>query len=231
MNIHRKLLSAYQRRRQTNWLREIYYKFHEFTMIPAALYVENLRLGERVAGLPGCVVECGVWRGGMSAGLATILGPERNYFLFDSFAGLPDAKKIDGEAALRWQSDTKSPGYHDNCTALEEFAHRAMKLASARSYTLVKGWFNETVPSFTPPEPIALLRLDGDWYESTIVCLESLFDRVAPGGIIVLDDYHMWDGCSRALHDFLSRTGSVERVREHDGICYLEKRDRTMIAA
>lgn len=224
MNIHRKLISQLEARRHTRRLQEVYDKFREFTMIPPALFVENLRLAERVAAVPGCVVECGVWRGGMSGGLATILGPDRNYFLFDSFEGLPPAKEVDGEAALRWQNDKKSPYYFDNCSAAEQFAHDAMKLASARSYKLVKGWFDATLPSFSPPEPIAFLRLDGDWYDSTILCLDHLFERVAPGGIIVLDDYHMWDGCSRALHDFLSRTAAVERIREFGGICFLERR-------
>jgi len=225
MNIHRPLISALRRRRQAIRLREIYHRFHDFTMAPEGLYVDTLLLAERVSALPGCVIECGVWRGGMSAGLATILGPHRNYFLFDSFEGLPQAREIDGEAALRWQSQTDAPDYWDNCSAPEDFAHRAMTLASARSFTLVKGWFDTTLPTFSPPEPIAFLRLDGDWYDSTIVCLQSLFDRVTPGGIIILDDYHLWDGCSRALHDFLSRTAAVERVREFNGICFLQKRE------
>ena len=98
-----------------------------------------------------------------------------------------------------------------------------MRIAGARSFSLIKGWFNETVPNFKPPSPIALLRLDGDWYESTMVCLVHLFDEVAPGGIVILDDYYIWDGCSRALHDFLSKRLAVERVRSLGNVCFLEK--------
>jgi O-methyltransferase len=204
----------------------LYRKFRPFTMVPPESYIDNMRLAERVrkAKLQGCVLECGVWRGGMIAGLATLLGSERDYFLFDSFEGLPSAKQVDGESALRWQASTDAPGYFDNCCAPPEFASKAMKIAGARSFSLVKGWFNETVPNFKPPSPIALLRLDGDWYESTIVCLVHLFDEVAPGGIVILDDYYTWDGCSRALHDFLSKRSAVERVRSLGNVCFLEKR-------
>lgn len=204
-------------------LTRIYDRFASFTMIPQPIYLDNLRLAQRVATLPGSVVECGVWRGGMSAGLATVLGPERAYLLFDSFEGLPPAKEIDGEAAVRWQRDTTSPTYYDNCTAPAEFAERAMQSAGIAAPHLIKGWFETTLPGFVPPGPIALLRLDADWYESTMVCLESLFDRVAPGGLIVLDDYYTWDGCSRAVHDFLSRRCAPERIRNLNDTCYLVK--------
>jgi len=192
-------------------------------MIESDTYASNLSLASKVTGVSGCVVECGVWRGGMSAGLATILGADRNYFLFDSFEGLPPAKEIDGDAALNWQLNKESPNYYDNCTAGEEYARRAMTLSGARSFQLVRGWFDKTLPTFQLPEPIALLRLDGDWYDSTMVCLNSLFERVAPGGLIILDDYHTWDGCSRALHDFLSQHSAVERIHSLDNICYLQK--------
>jgi O-methyltransferase len=223
MSIYRALRSSINRE-ISNWkYRRIYQQFQEFTMIPRETYVSNLSLASRVAGVPGCVVECGVWRGGMSAGMTAILGVERKYFLFDSFEGLPPAREIDGSAALSWQLDKNSPLYHDNCTAGEEFARRAMTLAGSRSFQLVKGWFDKTLPTFQLPEPIALLRLDGDWYDSTMVCLNTLFDHVAPNGLIILDDYHTWDGCSRALHDFLSQHSAVERIHSLDNICYLQK--------
>jgi O-methyltransferase len=202
----------------------IFEKFHEFTMIPERAYSDNLLLAEGVRHVPGCVIECGVWRGGMSAGLAMVLGAEREYFLFDSFEGLPPPKEIDGEAALAWKRDVNSPWYFDNCKAPAETAEQAMRLAGARHFHLCTGWFDKTLPGFVPPGPIALLRLDGDWYESTMVCLEHLYDHVAPGGLIMFDDYHTWEGCGRALHDFLSRKGAPERIRTIGDICYLTKR-------
>jgi O-methyltransferase len=229
--MYRTVRSAVARELKAGRYGRVYEQFREFTMISRETYVNNLILAERVAGVPGCVIECGVWRGGMSAGLAAILGTHRQYFLFDSFEGLPVAKDIDGEAALRWQQDKQSPGYYDNCSAGEEFAKQAMTLSGAASFKLVKGWFDKTLPGFRPPEPIALLRLDGDWYESTMVCLKSLFEFVAPDGLIVLDDYHTWDGCSRALHDFLSQQSAVERIHSLNGICYLHKKSAEKAAA
>src|ERR1700736_3521338 len=98
-----------------NKLRPIYRKYRTFTMIDGPTYLKNLMLAHSFRHIPGCVIECGVWRGGMSAGLADVLGPDREYFLFDSFEGLPPAEEIDGPAALLWQSNTQSPEYHDNC--------------------------------------------------------------------------------------------------------------------
>jgi O-methyltransferase len=219
---HKSLHAIYNWQRKRRYYR-IYERFRDFTMIPAASYVDNLRLAEKVRDLDGCVVECGVWRGGMIAGIAAILGSNRDYFLFDSFEGLPPAREIDGKAALDWQNDTASPAYYNNCSASAEFAKQAMTHVATRSFHLHGGWFQDTLLSFKPSEPIALLRLDADWYDSTITCLEHLFEYVAPGGLILVDDYYAWDGCSRALHDFLSRRSATERIRSFGDVCYLLK--------
>jgi O-methyltransferase len=217
--------SALRRRIAYARWQSIYARVKDYTMISESTFCENLSLAEYVRGIPGCVVECGVWRGGMSAGLCSILGPERDYFLFDSFEGLPPAQPIDGIAAIKYQQDKDSPHYRDNCTAPADFAQRAMELVGASSFTLVPGLFNETLPVFKLQQPIALLRLDGDWYESTIECLRYLFDHVANNGIIILDDYFTWDGCARALHDFLSERKATERIQSiNQSVCYLFKR-------
>jgi O-methyltransferase len=133
-------------------------------------------------------------------------------------------KEIDGEAAFDWQNNKSSEHYYNNCKAETEYAHSAMKLAGAKNYQLIKGWFNETLPNFNPKEKIAILRLDGDWYESTMTCLAHLYDKVNPGGLIILDDYYMWDGCSKALHDFMSERKLDVKIRQYDNqICYLVK--------
>jgi O-methyltransferase len=199
-------------------------KYRDFTMAPSHYYWRNLLVANEHRHVKGCVIECGVWRGGMSAGIAEVLGPDRKYFLFDSFEGLPPATAEDGEHAKAWQKDTESPTYFDNCRAPIEFAERAMKLSGARDYRLVKGWFDQTLPAFSPPGPIAILRLDGDWYESTLVVLEALFKHLAPGGIVIVDDYYAWDGCSRAVHDFFSRHQLTARITQRHGICVLEPR-------
>jgi O-methyltransferase len=209
-------------RRQRQRMYAIYEKYSQFTMIQRGDFCLNLQLAQTVRATPGAVVECGVWRGGMSAGLAEILGPERSYVLCDSFQGLPDAQPIDGQAALEYQSDPTHPEYHDNCTAPEEAARSAMALSPATNVQFVAGWFEATVPHLHIDNPIALLRLDGDWYESTMTCLEHLYPRVAPGGLIIIDDYHTWDGCTRAVHDYLSRHSLPARISQWaDRICYI----------
>jgi O-methyltransferase len=199
-------------------------RYRKFTMASASDFWRNLLIVDQRRHVKGCVVECGVWRGGMTAGIADILGSDREYFLFDSFEGLPSAKAIDGERAIAWQKDIRSPTYYDNCQAPIEFAEQAMKLSSARKYKIVKGWFNETLPKFSLPCPIAILRLDGDWYESTLLALENLFKYVAHDGIVIIDDYYTWDGCSIAVHDFLSRHHLTARLTQKYGICVLEPR-------
>src|SRR5205823_4617714 len=82
--------------------RRIFHKFRDFTMVPERSFKANLAVAQQVRSISGCVVECGVWRGGMSAGLCHVLGPNREYFLLDSYEGLPPAQEIDGQAALRF---------------------------------------------------------------------------------------------------------------------------------
>lgn len=218
----RRLLAVSREAEEANRYMRIFRKYADFTMIPATTYVTNLFLAQQCRQVPGCVVECGVWRGGMIAGIAELLGSERDYVLFDSFAGLPPAKDIDGAAAIAWQADTKSPGYFDNCTAPRELAERAMRLAGAARVTIREGWFTDTLRGFTPPGPIALLRLDGDWYDSTMTCLEALFPHLSPQGIVIVDDYSAWDGCRKAVHDYLSREQSAAAIlRARDDVTFI----------
>ncbi len=205
-----------------------YRTFRTFTMIPMRSYVKNLRLASKFKDVPGCIVECGTWRGGMIAGISRTFENQRECFLFDSFEGLPAAQAIDGDAAIGWQQDVSSPYYYDNCKAEVEFAHKAMELAKSKKHQIVKGWFNETLPSFDRTQKIALLRLDGDWYESTMTCLENLYDSVEEGGLIIMDDYYHWTGCARAVHDFLSKRGLAERIYQFDNeLCYLVKQSHS----
>ena len=134
-------------------------------------------------------------------GTVELQGEHRRAFGFDSFEGLPPAKAIDGESALGWQQDTTSDTYYDNCTAAEEECRKALAMTGRTRFETRKGWFQDTLPLFRSESPtIALLRLDGDWYESTMECLENLYDLVVPNGIVIFDDYLAWDGCARAVH-------------------------------
>jgi len=204
-------------------LYSIFKKYQNLTMIQEYKYVQNLKLVEKFKNVQGAIVECGTWKGGMIGGMATLLhNQNREYFLYDSFEGLPEAKDIDGSDAILWQNNVDSDDYLNNCSAEEEFADASMKMAQATNYTITKGWFKDTLPSF-PDKKIAILRLDGDWYESTMDCLNNLFSKMTPGGVIIIDDYYTWEGCSKAIHDFFSQHKLNTRVFQFNNtICYLK---------
>jgi hypothetical protein len=204
------------------YLTSIYHKYSKFTMVPQQAYIENLQLILNYKDFKGDVVECGVWRGGMIAGIAEILGKDRSYHLFDSFEGLPPAKEIDGTAAITWQSDKDGVNYYDNCTASEDYARNLLDNLKV-NYTINKGWFQETFPLFHNYSEISILRLDADWYDSTLLCLEYFFPKVSKGGIIIIDDYYTWEGCSKAVHDYLSREQSNCVIRSGSGFAYITK--------
>jgi O-methyltransferase len=212
-----------QHLREQSRLSAIFRKYRKHTMIPEKTYIANLELVQHAANISGNIYECGVWKGGMIAGIAELLGGKRKYYLFDSFEGLPEAKDIDGADAINWQQDKNSPNYFENCSAREEEAMEAMKLSGA-NYTIVKGWFSQSLPMHKASEPIAVLRLDADWYESTMDCLKYLYPKVSYGGIIIIDDYYAWDGCSKAVHDYLSSIKSPARIyKAAEDIAYIIK--------
>ena len=199
--------------------RQLYRKYREYTMIDEEPYCGNLHLARNVASVEGCIVECGTWRGGMIAGIADVLGSDRSYYLCDSYQGLPPVEEIDGADALAWQNNTTSPNYHNNCSASEEDARSAMAMSAAKDVKFLKGWFENTLPSF-PSVPIALLRMDADWYSSTKCILENLTSRLVPGGLIIVDDYYYWEGCAIAVNEFAARM--KWRIRQHfTGVCYI----------
>lgn len=207
-------------------LRKIQRKYSSFTMIHPDTYVRNLALVKQFRHVPGAVVECGVWKGGMSAGMAEVAGRERPYYLFDSFEGCPQAQAIDGTKAKAWQADKESPIYYNNSSADIGFSQEAMQRAGAGNCTITKGWFEKTLPNFRAAGGIAILRLDGDWYESTLTCLTHLYPQVNRGGVVIIDDYYAFEGCARAVHDYLSREKLGRRIRQLDNdVCYLVVQD------
>lgn len=204
-------------------------KYAARTMISRKAFIGNLFLADyhrRRSGLDhGSFVECGTWRGGMAFALVELCGGIAECHFFDSYEGLPPAGPLDGDKALGEQAAGQL--WHDNNTAaLEDFLGGLDPLRRAgRRLEAHKGWFTDTLPGFAPERPIALLRLDGDWYDSTLCILDNLFDRVMPGGLILIDDYYDWDGCSRAVHDFLSARKATERIRQsrYGGVAYMLK--------
>lgn len=200
---------------------DTYRQFRDYTMVWPRTYVGTLQLVETVA-VKGAVVECGVWKGGMIAGIAKTLG-QREYWLFDSFEGLPPPQPEDGVKAVEYQAATDSRYYYDNCTASEDDAAKAMWLAGVPEAHLVKGWFEDTLPGQMIPGGIAVLRMDADWYKSTHQILDVLFPQVNTGGLILIDDYRMWPGCRKAVHDYLDDNGRGESVQKFGAVHYIVK--------
>ena len=153
--------------------------------------------------IQGDVVECGCARGGSAALMALImrqLGARRALWLFDTFQGLPapTCNDPDYEIANLFTGDCY--GSMESVTALFE------NLGVASDVHFIKGLFQETLPR-TPVSQIALLHIDGDWYDSVKSCLDNLYDRVMPGGIIQFDDYGYWRGARKAVDEFLEQRG------------------------
>ena len=160
--------------------------------------------------IPGALVECGVRLGGSSAmmalaHMASVPEPYRSLDLFDSFKGMPDPTEQDGEQvarlALQWAAE--------NLNYPPEVSRRLIVDTAGYPGNLVRyhvGWFQDTAQADAPTlGPIALLRLDGDFYESTKVCLEAFYPNVSVGGIVVIDDYGPFNGCRTAVDEFTAR--------------------------
>ena len=205
--------------------RRLFQKYKDFTMIEQQRFLINLELCERFKHLEGDYAECGVWRGGMSAAIAEVIGNEKRFHLFDSFEGLPPAQEIDGEAAIKWQQDKTSPTYFENCRAEKQFAINAMTRAGHTNYETYQGWFSDTLPLFKKRN-LSILRLDGDWYESVMTSLKYLYPMVVQNGLVILDDYPYWTGCSRAVHKYLSDISSESRIHEVNNVTYILKREK-----
>jgi O-methyltransferase len=175
--------------------------------------------------IPGAFVECGVWKGGcigLMASVAQDFGSGRKIVLFDSFEGLPEPTDKDGAdagsyAGGRRRGKMESIG---RCIGPLDTVKDLLFSQLGIDQTNVEfrqGWFRDTVPGAGPSiGPIAILRLDGDWYESTMVCLEGLYDQVVAGGFVIIDDYRFWDGCRRAVDEFLARRRIQVKLRHID---------------
>lgn len=150
-------------------------------------------------GIDGDFVECGTYKGGAAAAIASILAKEKKVWVYDSFEGMPVTTDLDGTEAVKWVGE---------CVASVEDVGEVFRKAGIDEgrLTIKKGWFENT---FKDPsaEKISFLHIDADWYESVNLSLATFYDRVVEGGLIVLDDFGHWEGCREAFYDFCQRRG------------------------
>lgn len=166
------------------------------------------------AGIPGDIVECGVWRGGsMMAAARTLLeldATDRELHLFDTYEGMTAPSALDVSLHDVKASDQLAAESRDNPTSvwcvsgLDEVRQNMASTGYPDDRVhYVAGAVEETLPQFAPAH-IALLRLDTDWYESTRHELVHLFPRLSPGGVLIIDDYGHWRGARRAVDEYLA---------------------------
>ena len=220
------------------------------TMLPnarlASLY-DQVSHCERMS-LEGSMVECGVWKGGAIGLVALALQhsanqTRRHLHLFDSFTDIcaPDPL-VDGQRAIdelgqnsEPRSDVPKPvigaydsvGGHGTLIECRNLIETRIGYPASHVHFHV-GWFQDTVPAASPAiGPIALLRLDGDWYASTKVCLDHLYDHVVEGGFVIIDDYGTYEGCQKAVDEFIAQRGIRAFIHRVDTSChYFQKPGR-----
>jgi hypothetical protein len=163
-------------------------------------------------GVPGDLVEAGVWRGGTSIFMRALLRAhgvtDRVVWAADSFAGMPvPASDTDGDDYSGFEYLRVS---REQVRA--NFARFGLLDEQVR---FLEGWFHDTLPA-APIERIAVLRLDGDMYSSTMDALRSLYHRVSPGGYVIVDDFYAWDSCHRAVTEFLRENRIDADIRPVD---------------
>ena len=190
------------------------------TMISTERLLANMDAVEHVVrrGVPGALVECGVWRGGSVVAMVRVLQrlgvDDRDVYLFDTFTGMTEPEEVDTSplepsATSTWQSTPEGATpwrWAFDAAIYDEDSVREYVLATgypAERVHLVRGPVEETLPE-QAPERLALLRLDTDWYRSTLHELEHLYPRLSPGGVLIVDDVGHWDGARKAVEEYFS---------------------------
>jgi O-methyltransferase len=166
------------------------------------------------AGIPGDIVECGVWRGGSMMVVALTLVEmgvdDRELHLFDTFTHMPFPGEEDVDLFGQPAADV-----YDEASAAEAFRYLPLdEVRAALAGTgypvermhFVPGLVEDTIPD-AAPEEIALCRLDTDWYRSTAHEMEHLFPRIVPGGVLLVDDYGHFMGAKQAVDEYFAANG------------------------
>lgn len=180
--------------------------------------------------IPGDLIETGVWRGGATIFMRAVLKAhaitDRKVWVADSFEGLPSLDKKD--AAYEADALVDTAGMNIGGPMSLGFAVPLEKVQeNFRKFDLLddqvkflKGWFKDTLPT-APIEKLAVLRLDGDMYISTMDALNALYHKVSKGGYVIVDDYNAWPHCQQAITDFRNQHGiSGEMMRIDNDAVY-----------
>jgi hypothetical protein len=203
---------------------ELYERAKPFTMTSRERMYALWQAVRAVRGLDGDVVECGVWRGGSSI-LAALtlsqLGDARTLWMYDTYEGMPDPGPEDVDllgmsARGDWERLKAEDGLVFARASLADVqANVAAAGVPAERVRFVVGKVEDTIPG-TMPDRIALLRLDTDWYESTLHELRHLWDRLVPGGVLIIDDYGHWQGARRAVDEFFAARADAPMLTRID---------------
>lgn len=197
--------------------RTLYQKYCHRSMVPWSGLYTSFKAARYVAeaGIPGDLVECGVWKGGCSAIMAEALrahgAGDRSIYLYDTFEGMTqptaqDAHFSGAHNAIKKFNRLKrdgSVGSDWSRGAIDEVKESmAMSGYNTDLIHYIKGPVEETLVSNPLPDTISVLRLDTDWYESTKVEMEQLFPRLQKGGVFLVDDYGAWKGAYEAVNEY-----------------------------
>lgn len=168
--------------------------------------------------VPGDLMETGVWRGGACIMMRAVLEAygikDRRVWLADSFEGLP----APSPEVYPADEGEKFHEFSELAVSVEEVKLNFSKYGLLNDQLVfLKGWFKDTLPS-AQVDKLAVLRLDGDLYESTIIPLEALYDKVSVGGYVIVDDYHVVKGCKQAVQDFFAARQIHPELVEIDGV-------------
>ena len=175
--------------------------------------------------VPGDFIETGVWRGGATILMRAIIKAfgdrNRTVWVADSFEGLPKPN------IELYPADARDIHHmHDDLRiSIEQVQANFAKYGLLdQQVQFLKGWFKDTLPT-APIEKLAVLRLDGDMYESTMDAFKALYHKLSPGGYCIIDDYHAVKGCKAAVHDFRNERSINDPILEIDGTgVYWQKR-------
>lgn len=166
--------------------------------------------------IPGDLIETGVWRGGAAIFMRAILKAydvtDRRVLAADSFEGLPAPNP------LQFPQDANDAHHKVDYLAvpLDEVKANFERYGLLdEQVVFIKGWFRDTLPN-VPADSFAVLRLDGDMYESTWDALTNLFPKLSVGGYVIIDDYQVVPGCRAAVDDFRQQHSIVDQIHEID---------------